>query len=157
MTVLKAEKQNWQMVIIEPLVTFLKHVITSVNMWVLIKSKGHLGNSFLGVPVLLLHSVGFKSGNERVTPLFYFKKDGKVIIVGSNGGNPKNPAWVKNVTLVPEIKINIKGKEVDVKAHLADEDEQDLYWPMVIETFAVWQRFQERSERQFPIVVLEPQ
>ncbi len=156
MTVLRAEKHSWQMVMIEPLVTFLKHVITATNMWVLKKSKGRLGNTFLGVPVLLLYSVGFKSGQEWETPLFYFTKDDKVVIVGSNGGNPKNPAWVKNVTMGPDVKVNIKGKEMNMRAHIADEKEQDIYWPLVIQTFKVWEKFQKRSERQFPIVVLEP-
>ena len=71
MIVTRAEKQSFQMVVIAPLVTFLKHLITATNMWILKKSKGRLGNSFLGVPVLLLYSVGFKSGVERETPLFF--------------------------------------------------------------------------------------
>lgn len=156
MIVVKAEKHSLQMVLITPLVTFLKHVITATNMWILKKSKGRLGNSFLGVPVLLLYSVGFKSGVERETPLFYFRHGEKVLVVGSNGGDVKDPAWVKNVVKNPEIRVNIKGKEINMRAHIASVDEQSLYWPMVIETFKVWQKFQERSQRQFPIVVLEP-
>ena len=156
MIVTRAEKQSFQMVVIAPLVTFLKHLITATNMWILKKSKGRLGNSFLGVPVLLLYSVGFKSGVERETPLFYFRHEGKVVVVGSNGGNVKDPAWVKNVLKNPDIRVNIKGQEIAVRAHLALAEEMAIYWPLVTQTFTVWQKFQERSERQFPIVVLEP-
>lgn len=156
MIVVKAEKHSLQMILITPLVTFLKHLITSTNMWILKKSKGRLGNSFLGVPVLLLYSVGFKSGVERETPLFYFRHGDKVVVVGSNGGDVKDPAWVKNVVKNPDIRVNIKGQEIAVRAHVASVEEMAIYWPLVTQTFTVWQKFQERSERQFPIVVLEP-
>ena len=52
--------------------------------------------------------------------------------------------------------MNIKGQEIAVRAHLASAEEMAIYWPLVTQTFTVWQKFQERSERQFPIVVLEP-
>ena len=72
--------------------TFLKIIITRANMWVLIKSNGKLGNSFLGKSVLLLHSIGSKSGVERKTPLFYLEMGDRVILVASNAGTLKNPA-----------------------------------------------------------------
>ncbi len=136
--------------------TFLKIIITRTNMWVLIKSNGRLGNSFLGKSVLLLHSIGSKSGIERITPLFYLADGDRVILVASNAGTLTNPAWFNNLKADPQVKINIKGTETNMLAHQADSEEFDQLWPAVIEMFPTWERIQEKSVRNFPLMVLEP-
>lgn len=156
MSELSVEKVHWLHALMTPLITLLKHIITRTNMWLLKKSNGRLGNSFLGVPVLLLYTKGVKSGLERVTPLFYLQDQEKIILVGSNGGNIKNPAWISNINANPLCKVNVKGNVIEVKTHLADEQEYHRYWPMITTTFSTWQKFQERSGRKFPVVVLEP-
>ncbi len=137
-------------------VSVLKHIITATNIWLLKKSNGRLGNSFLGVSVLLLYTIGCKSGLERILPLFYLQYEEKIILVASNGGNVRNPGWLNNITANPQAKVNVKGKEISVRAHLASEEEYQRYWPMVVKTFPVWEKFQKRSVRAFPLVVLEP-
>jgi len=136
--------------------TFLKHIITPMNMWVLKKSRGRLGNSFLGAPVLLLYTVGCKSGSERVTPLYYFEHAGKILLVASNGGNTKNPAWLSNINANPEVKVNIKGKEIMIHARVANAEEHQRYWPWATEAFSTWEYVQGKSIRKFPIVLVEP-
>ncbi len=135
--------------------TALKHIITPVNMWLLKVSRGRLGNSFLGVPVLLLHTVGSKTGLQRVTPLYYLEHQDRIILVASNGGNARDPAWVNNLKASPEAIVNIKGKEVKMHAHLADAEEFDRYWAMMTEMFFVWRGIQGKSTRRFPLAVLE--
>ncbi len=136
--------------------TFFKHIITPINRWLLKISNGRFGNSFLGKSVLLLHSVGAKSGLERVTPLFYLSDREKIILVASNGGNLKNPAWVNNLNANPEAKVKIKGKQTTMRARVATAEERQRYWPMATELFTTWGEIQEMSLREFPIVVLEP-
>ncbi|MFI5394179.1 MAG: nitroreductase/quinone reductase family protein [Candidatus Binatia bacterium] len=136
--------------------TLLKHIITPANRFLLMISNGCLGNSFLGVPVLSLTTVGAKSKLERVTPLFYLHHQGKIILVASNGGNTKNPAWVANINAHPEVKVKIKGQETRMHAHIATAEERQRYWPMVTELFPTWKTVQETSVRTFPIAVLEP-
>ncbi len=126
MAELEVNKNSLFMTIMTPWITFLKHLITSINMWILKKSNGRLGNSFLGVSVLLLYTTGAKSGLERVTPLFYLQHEGKVILLASNGGNTKNPAWFNNLNANPESKVNIKGKETNMVAHIATSEGCDL-------------------------------
>ncbi len=138
------------------LTTFLKHIITPTNMWLLKTSNGRLGNSFLGISVLLLYTVGAKSGLDRVTPLYYLCDGDKIILVGSNGGNIRNPAWVNNLEAQPDARVNVKGREIRVRARLADVEEYQRYWPMVTEMFGKWQEIQDRSSRKFPIMILEP-
>ncbi len=133
----------------------LKHVITPINLWLLKATNGRLGSSFLGKSVLLLTTIGAKSGLERVTPLFYMQHDGKIILVASNGGNTKNPAWILNITANPEIKVNIKGHEAEMRARITSAEERQRYWSMATELFSKWGDIQGRSLREFPIVVLE--
>jgi len=152
----QADTFNWFDRAFVHLTTFLKHIITPINMWLLKVSKGRFGNTFLGTSVLLLHSVGCKSGLERVTPLFYLEHDEKIILVASNGGNIKNPAWVNNLNANPEAKVNIKGTEIKMHARIANSEEHEFYWPKATEFFSTWEWAQEKSIRKFPIIVLEP-
>lgn len=149
-------KNHWQLVLLSPLVKLLDRIIASTNLWLLKKSNGRLGNRFLGVPVLLLYTTGAKSGVERVTPLFYLQYEEKVLLVGSHGGSMKNPAWVINLNANPKTVIGIKGTRTEMLAHFANEEEHQRYWPMLTEMFPVWKKFQEKSGRRFPVVVLEP-
>lgn len=136
--------------------TLLKIIITRTNMWLLVKSNGKLGNSFLGKSVLLLHTIGSKSGVERITPLFYLADGEKVILVASNAGTLKNPFWFNNLMAHPEATVNIRGNRRKMLAHKADAAEFAQLWPKVIEMFPTWEKIQENSVRNFPMVVLEP-
>ncbi len=136
--------------------TVMKIIITRVNLWVLEKSNGRWGNSFLGKKVLLLHSTGFVTGKQRITPLFYLADADKVILVASNAGTDKDPAWLRNLQVDPKVKVNINGKEMRMQAHTAETDEYQLYWPRVTEMFPTWEKIQEKSARKFPIAILEP-
>lgn len=136
--------------------TFLKIIITRTNMWILIKSNGKLGNSFLGKQVLLLHSIGSKTGVARQTPLFYMKDGDRVILVASNAGTLTDPAWFNNLKAQPQIKVNIRGVEMNMLAHVADKEEFAQLWPAVTEMFPTWEKILEKSVRTFPIMILEP-
>lgn len=149
-------RNRWQLVVITPMITLLKHIITKANMWLLERTAGRLGNTFLGLPVLLLRARGAKSGIERVTPLFYLQHEGKVILVASNGGNVRDPAWARNLRVNPNATIEIEGKRADMLARAASGEECRRYWPMLTEAFPVWRKLQEKSGRRFPIVILEP-
>jgi deazaflavin-dependent oxidoreductase (nitroreductase family) len=138
------------------LATFLKHFITPTNRLLLKISKGRLGNSFLGVPVLLLHTTGAKSGKERVAPLFYLAHEGKYLLVASNGGNAKNPGWVANLKARPDVMVTIRGKRISMRAHFAAPEEHQRYWPLVTKMFPTWEKVQDSSLRTFPIAVLQP-
>jgi hypothetical protein len=79
------------------LLKFLRKLITDGNVWILRVTKGKLGNSFLGVPVLLLTTVGRKSGPKRTQPLYYLEDGERVILVASNAGTERDPAWLLNL------------------------------------------------------------
>jgi len=141
----------------EALLKFLRKLITTGNVWILKLSGGRLGNAFLGVPVLLLTTVGRKSGKLRTRPLYYLETDdGHYVLVASNAGTSKDPAWLLNLRANPEVTVEVLGQKRKMWAHVASEEEKEALWPQLLELFPTWQMMEERSTRSFKIVVLDP-
>ena len=119
---------------------------------------GRIGHRFPGMPpFLLLEHVGAKSGTVRTTPLGYVRDGETVILVGSNGGGPNNPGWFYNLRAHPDVRIWIGAEEQHLLARVAGQDERELLWPKVLEVTDVFTDYQRRTDRQIPLVVLEPQ
>lgn len=135
---------------------FAKKLITRSNVWLLKLSGGRLGNSFLGRPVLLMTTIGRQSGKPRIQPLFYVEEGDRILLVASNGGSPQDPLWVRNIRANPAVKISRKGVVQDMHAHIADAAEKATLWPQMTAAFPYWQEISDRSQRDFPVVVLTP-
>ncbi|MFJ2648794.1 nitroreductase/quinone reductase family protein [Streptomyces sp. NPDC087420] len=119
---------------------------------------GVLGGHFEGKHLLLLHTVGRKSGNERVTPLVYATHHGSLLICGTLGGAPKDPQWVANTAAADEVTIEIG--ERTLRARRTVVRPSDPEWP---ELYGVWadywpdaHEYQKKTSRRFPIVSLDP-
>ena len=138
------------------LLKVLRKLIREGNVWLLQISKGRLGNSFLGVPVLVMTSTGRKSGLPRLQPLYYLEDGERVLLVASNAGTTTDPAWLHNVRAIPEVSVNIRGQDRAMTAHVATAEEKAELWPKMTCMFAKWQMMEDRSERSFPVVVLDP-
>jgi F420H(2)-dependent quinone reductase len=118
---------------------------------------GRVGHKFPGSPpMLLLDHVGAKSGQMRTTPLVYVKDGENLVLVASKGGNPKNPAWFHNLRANPETTVQVGSEKRRVQAYVADEEERARLWPKAVETYSGYRDYQERTEREIPLVVLEP-
>jgi deazaflavin-dependent oxidoreductase (nitroreductase family) len=135
--------------------TIVKKAITRSNVWLLRISKGRLGNSFLGHPVLLLTSTGRKSGLPKTQPLFFVEINSLVALVASNGGSPSDPAWLLNVRQDPLVKISRNGVEQNMRARILTPEEKQQLWPKLTDAFPYWQEVSDRSQRDFPVVVLD--
>jgi F420H(2)-dependent quinone reductase len=117
---------------------------------------GRIGHTIPGVgPHLLLHHVGAKSGQERVTPLLYTKDGDDLIIVASKGGHPKNPAWYHNLKANPDIEIQVGSERRKVHAREADDDERSRLWNLVVAQYGGYAGYQKRTGRKIPLIVLE--
>ena len=138
----------------ELLLKFLRKVITDSNIWLLRRTNGRLGNSFLGVPVLLLTTTGRKSGQPRVQPLYYMRDGARVILVASNAGTSRDPAWLLNIHASPHVTVNIKEKLQKMRAYTAGPEERADLWEKLTAVFPKWQMMEDRSQRSFPVVVL---
>jgi deazaflavin-dependent oxidoreductase (nitroreductase family) len=129
---------------------------TGLNTTVFRLSGGRLLGTYDGNPVLLLHHVGRKSGEERVTPLIYVEDGEDLVIVGSMGGTPKHPAWFHNVTAGPDTEVELRGGRRAVRARVADAQERERLWPRLVEHYPAFATYQGRTEREIPVVILSP-
>jgi F420H(2)-dependent quinone reductase len=129
--------------------------ITDLNTWAYRASGGRIGGSFDRAPVLLLHHVGRKSGEERVAPLLYLPDGDDLVIVASYGGAPKNPAWFHNLKAAPETVVEVGRERRPVVAHIAGDEERARLWPALLDLYPAYGDYQQRTERQIPLVVLK--
>jgi proline iminopeptidase len=110
-----------------------------------------------GTKILLLTTKGRRSGEERTTPLIHRDDEGRWVVVGSQGGAPDDPGWVKNIEADPDaVEIQVKGDRIPVHARIAEGEERDRLWQQMNEVWPDYDRYQERTDREIPVVVLEP-
>jgi deazaflavin-dependent oxidoreductase (nitroreductase family) len=119
-------------------------------------SGGRIGHRFPGAPpTLLLDHVGAKSGTKRTSPLVYVTDGDDLVIVASKGGNPKHPAWYHNLRANPEAMVQVGTERRAVRARVATPQERKRLWPKAVETYGGYAGYQERTDREIPLVVLE--
>ncbi len=119
-------------------------------------SNGVIGHRFPGAPpMLLLDHVGAKSGIKRTTPLVYVDDHPDVVLVASKGGHPRNPAWYHNLRANPDTTVQIGAERVRVHARVATPEERKRLWPKALATYSGYRGYQERTEREIPLVILE--
>jgi F420H(2)-dependent quinone reductase len=120
-------------------------------------SNGLIGHRFPGSPpMLLLDHVGAKSGTRRTSPLVYVRDGDNVILVASKGGYPRNPAWFHNLMANPDTTVQIGSRRQRVHARAADAKERERLWPMAVAVYGGYEDYRRRTEREIPLVILEP-
>jgi len=120
-------------------------------------SCGLVGHRFPGVPpMLLVDHVGAKSGTKRTTPLAYVPDGENVVLVASKGGHPRHPAWFHNLRANPDTTIQVGSERRPVRARVASAEERARLWPKAVAAYGGYRGYQERTERQIPLVILEP-
>jgi deazaflavin-dependent oxidoreductase (nitroreductase family) len=108
-------------------------------------------------PVLLLHTIGAKSSQRRVTPLLYTAHGEDFILVASKAGAEKHPAWYHNLIAHPEAEVEVDGELVAVSAHEAEGTEREELWRLVNDNYAGYETYQRRAgSRRIPVIVLSP-
>jgi deazaflavin-dependent oxidoreductase (nitroreductase family) len=109
------------------------------------------------VPVLLLDHVGRKSGKAFTTPLLYLEDGARLVVVGSQGGLPRNPQWFHNLVANPETTVALKGERSRaVRARVAEPDERAELWPRLVDLYADFDDYQSWTDREIPVVILDP-
>ena len=118
---------------------------------------GRVGHHVPGrPPMLLLRHVGAKSGKRRTSGLTYMPYDGSFVVVGSNGGGPRNPGWVHNLRALPDAEIQVGPQKIKVRAREPGDGERQRVWAHAASYHPAWGRFQQRTSRALPIVILTP-
>lgn len=109
-----------------------------------------------GLPVVILTTIGVRSGKLRKTPLMRVEHDGVYAAVGSQGGAPHDPLWCRNLLAHPDVVLQDGPKVLDLRARLVHGPERALWWQRAVEAFPPYAAYQERTDREIPVFVLEP-
>jgi F420H(2)-dependent quinone reductase len=117
-------------------------------------SGGRVGNRIAGMPVLLLTTVGRRTGKRRTSPLTYFEEDGAIVLVASYGGRPYNPAWFENLIAAGEGEVTIGRASRRLRARTATSDERARLWPRIVETYDGYAKYQAKTPREIPLAIL---
>ena len=116
---------------------------------------GKVGGGFDGAPMLLLHTQGAKTGQERVNPVVYQPVGDAFAVFASKGGAPTNPDWYYNLRAHPEVKIEVGGDSIDVKARVLEDDEREPIWEKQKQLMPGFAEYEAKTTRQIPVLVLE--
>jgi deazaflavin-dependent oxidoreductase (nitroreductase family) len=119
-------------------------------------NDGKVGGQFANANLLLLTTTGAKSGTERVSPLAYFRIDGKLIIIGSFAGAPVNPAWVHNLRANPQAHVEVGTDAFDVTARELPAAEREELFPKVTAVAPGFADYQSKTSRTIPLFELQP-
>ena len=132
------------------LVTGLHRALYSV-------SNGRVAGRGLGMPVVQLSTVGRKSGKRRQTMLTAPVVDGdRVVLIASYGGDDRHPAWFLNLRDHPDVELTMRGETKAMRARVASPDEKATLWPQVVDAYKGYAQYQQRTERDIPVVIVEP-
>jgi deazaflavin-dependent oxidoreductase (nitroreductase family) len=117
---------------------------------------GQVGGQFAGAPLLLLHTVGAKSGQERVNPMMYRAVGDSFAVFASKGGAPTNPDWYHNLRANPGVRAEIGTSTVELTARVAEGEERDQIWSAHKQAYPGFADYERNTDRQIPVVILEP-
>jgi deazaflavin-dependent oxidoreductase (nitroreductase family) len=119
------------------------------------ETGGDRGYDWRGTNILLLTTKGRSSGDERTTPLIYRTDGDRWVVVASRGGAPEHPGWYKNLQAEPAAMIQVKDEQIPVRASTAEGDERSRLWSRMTEVWPDYDRYQQRTAREIPVVVFE--
>ncbi len=120
------------------------------------ESGGTKGTELNGRRVILLTTIGAKTGKIRKTPLMRVEHDGRYAIVASLGGAPKNPVWYYNVTANPRVELQDGTVSGDYEAREVFGDEKAQWWERAVAAYPDYADYQTKTDRQIPVFVLSP-
>ena len=119
-------------------------------------SGGKVGGAFEGAPLLLLHTTGARTGQERVNPVMYRRVGDNYAVFASKAGAPTNPDWYHNLVANPAVRAEIGTQTIDLTARVADSAEREQIWAAQKAEYAGFADYEQKTTRQIPVVILEP-
>ncbi len=120
------------------------------------QSGGTEGNTLQGAPIIVLTSVGARSGKLRKTPLMRVEHDGEYAVVASRGGAPQHPVWYHNVVANPHVELQDGGVRRDYTAREVTGEERDVWWARAVEAWPAYADYERKTDRVMPVLVLTP-
>ncbi len=124
---------------------------------VYVRTGGRVGSRLGGVKLLMLHTLGRRSGQTRTVSLLYEPDGDAYVVVGSKGGSDRPPAWLLNLEAEPRCEVQVGTRRKWARARFAEGAERARLWRLMTGTWPDYDRYQSQTQRQIPIVVLEPE
>ena len=119
-------------------------------------NDGKVGGPFEGAPVLLLHTTGARSGQERVNPMMYQRVGDNYAVFASKAGAPTHPDWYHNLVANPDVRAEIGTQTLPFTARVAQGDEREQIWAAQKSAYPGFADYETKTTRQIPVVILEP-
>ena len=146
-----------------PIVPRIMKLVTRANVWLYQRTGGRVGGTWRvgaafpkGVPVLLMTTIGRKTGQRRTLPLLYLADGSTLVVVASKGGLPSDPQWYLNVRANPDVEVQVGRTLEPRRARVASPEERAALWPRLVEHYRDFATYQAWTERTIPVVLLEP-
>ena len=119
-------------------------------------TNGEEGGDLRGRPVIVVTSVGARTGKLRKTALMRVEHDGVYAVVASLGGSPRNPVWYYNLKKTPHVELQDRANKRDYTAREVTGDEKAVWWERAVATWPDYANYQARTDREIPVFVLDP-
>jgi deazaflavin-dependent oxidoreductase (nitroreductase family) len=129
---------------------------TRVHAWLYRRTGGRFIPRWFGGPVMVLETVGRKSGRPRATPVIYLRDGRDLVVVAANAGSHRTPAWWLNLRAAGSGEVVIGGQRHRVRPRLAEPAERERLWPRLVELYPPNEDYVRFTDRELPVVILEP-
>lgn len=132
-------------------------VVTAAHRWVYDLTGGRVGGDIAGMPVVVLTTTGRSSGKPRRTMLTSPVQEGEsIVLVASYGGDDRHPQWFRNLQANPDVEVTMRGETRPMRARVASPEEKARLWAAVTTAYRGYAGYQRRTDRDIPLVILEP-
>jgi deazaflavin-dependent oxidoreductase (nitroreductase family) len=119
-------------------------------------NDGRVGGNFDGKPLLLLHTTGAKSGEERINPVAYTKDGDKLVVIASKGGAPTHPDWYHNIVAHPQVTVEVGTEKFEASAAVAKEPDRRRLYNEMVKIMPGFADYEKKTTRSIPVIVLTP-
>lgn len=131
-------------------------LLSAVHTAVYRATRGAVGRRLVDNDMCLLTTTGRRSGSRHTVPLLYLRDRDRFVVIASYGGRPHHPDWYHNLLADPDASLQVGTRSLPVRARTADAPERTEWWPRIVEAYGDYAVYQARTERQIPVVFLEP-
>jgi deazaflavin-dependent oxidoreductase (nitroreductase family) len=130
---------------------------TGIHRFVFTSTKGRIAGRAMGMPVLMLTTIGRTSGQPRKTMLTAPLVEGDTLVLAASfGGDDDEPSWCKNLRKNPDVTVTMRGQTKPMVARVASDEERAELWPKIAGNYKNYAGYQEKTSRQIPVVLIEP-
>jgi deazaflavin-dependent oxidoreductase (nitroreductase family) len=119
-------------------------------------TRGVIGRRLVDNDMLLLTTEGHVSGDPHTVPLLYLRDGASLVVIASYGGRAQHPTWYRNLVANPRVEVQVNGSRLQMRARTAASEEREGWWPRIERAYAGYEVYQSRTDREIPVVLLDP-